>query len=119
MQGVLFSAQLPTYAPFRRNSSIRNHALLDVVPRLYDLNFHGIFRVAGTTKVAGTPDVPVSRLTMLFDRNSKRSARVQISNGDGSYEFKSVKRGPWFVIAFDHTGEYNAVIADNVFGEPM
>ncbi len=42
-----------------------------------------------------------------------------MSDASGVVEFLAVAKGPWAVVAFDHTGEYNAVIADNVFGEPM
>ena len=73
----------------------------------------------GSTAVAGTPDVPVSRRVGLFDRKSRRIAKETVSDAAGNYAFNNVASGPWFVVSFDHTGEYNAVIADNIYGEPM
>lgn len=118
-QGLIFSAPLPVYAPGRRDMSIRKDRWLDVVPRRYDLRFNGLFRVPGTTAVSGTPDVPVSRLVLLIDRRTKLCARMKMSNADGTYEFSPVAKGPWLVLAFDHTGEFNAVVADDILGEPM
>lgn len=118
-QGLIFATPLPTYAPGRRDMSIPYNSLLDVAPRLYDTRFGGMFRVLGTTAVAGTPDVPVSRLTLLVDKRTKLTAKMKMSNPDGSYAFERVGPGPWVVLAFDHTGEYNAVVADNIIGTPM
>lgn len=84
-----------------------------------NIRWGGLFRVPGTTAVAGTPDVPVSRIVGLFDRKSQRIAMETMSDPAGNYEFANVSYGPWFVASFDHTGEYNAVIADNIYGEPM
>lgn len=118
-QGVVLSTPLPTYAPGRRDMSVRHDRLLDVAPRLLDTRFGGLFRVPGTTAVAGTPDVPVSRLTLLIDKRTKLPAKIKMSNPDGTYVFEYVGLGPWVVLTFDHTGEYNAVVADNILGTPM
>ena len=48
-----------------------------------------------------------------------RLARTMLSDASGVYEFRMVGLGPWFVTGHDHTGEYNAVIADNIYGTPM
>ena len=116
---VFGAAPLPTYAPGRRNVSVRHDRNLDLTPGRFDMRFSGMFLVQGTTAVAGQPDVPVSRLTLLFDKTTKLPVRTKMSNADGTYRFDCVRYGPWSVIAFDHTGEYNAVIADNIYGEPM
>lgn len=79
----------------------------------------GLFKVAGTVAVAGTPDVPVSREVRLSRAKGGRLALSLFSDIAGNYQFSFVGRGPWVVTAHDHTGEYNAVIADNIFGEPM
>lgn len=56
---------------------------------------------------------------MLMHGRSKIIASMKMSESDGTYEFFPVAYGPWTVIAFDHTGEYNAVIADNIYGTLM
>ena len=68
--------------------------------------------------MAGTPDVPVTRRVRLYYVSGALVKEVW-SNPDGSYEFLAVAIGPWMVVANDHTGEYNAVIADNILGVPM
>ena len=75
-----------------------------------------MYRIFGTTSVAGTPDVPVSRLVVLCDKKTKLPVSQKVSDAGGEYEFQPMAQGPWFVVAFDHTGEYNAVIADNIYG---
>lgn len=87
--------------------------------KVHNTQWAGLFQVPGTVAVAGTPDVPVSRAVALFNKKSRRIAEVTVSDTAGNYVFRNVSRGPWFVLSFDHTGEYNAVIADNIYGEPM
>lgn len=85
-----------------------------------DLRLGGIYKVIGTTKVTGTPDIPVARRVRLYNLSSAGVlAKERWSNPDGSYEFRAIAKGPWFVVSHDHTGEYNAVVADNVTAEPM
>lgn len=85
----------------------------------FSLISSGMYRVRGSVAVAGAPDVMVSRLVVLFDERSKRPARSLLSSANGAYDFTYVGRGPWFIVSYDHTGEYNAVIASNNFGDPM
>lgn len=99
--------------------SVRHDRQLNLTLGSYDKRFSGMFLVRGTTAVAGQPDVPVSRLTLLIDKLTKLPVRKKMSSADGTYRFDCVRYGPWAVVAFDHTGEYNAVIADNIYGEPM
>jgi len=117
---LLFSASLATYAPGRRDMSVRHDQALDMRPRRTDMRIAGMYRLAGTTAVAGSPDVPVARLVRLYhSRFASFCARETLSAADGSWSFTCLDRGPWTVIAFDHTGEYNAVVAANILGEPM
>ena len=117
--GVIGSPLLAIYAPGRRNMSIRHDQIVGARPGTCDTRTGGTFKVRATTAVAGSPDVPVSRRAALICKAPLLIARVAMSDASGVVEFLAVAKGPWAVVAFDHTGEYNAVIADNVFGEPM
>ena len=87
---------------------------------LSDSRFSGRYKIEGTVKVSGTPDIPVVRRVRLYHNTMACIlARETWSAADGSYEFSGVVIGPWFVTAHDHTGEYNAVIADNILGTPL
>lgn len=118
-QGLIGNFLLPTYAPGRRNMSFRHDRFWPDQFSRIDLRWGGLFNVPGTTEVAGNPDVPVKRRVVLFDAVTRLPARSLVSDASGAYVFNNVARGPWFVVSFDHTGEYNAVIADNIYGVPM
>lgn len=80
----------------------------------------GNYRITGTTKVKGTPDVPASRRVLLCDQLSGRVVRSQWSvAGTGAYAFERIRMGTFFVASFDHTGVHNAVIASSVIPEAM
>lgn len=87
--------------------------------KVFSVVWSGMYRVRGSTAVAGTPDVMVSRLVVLFDERSKYPVRSLFSNADGTYDFTYVGRGPWSIVSYDHTGEYNAVISSNIIGNRM
>ncbi len=123
MSGALIFPGFTTHAPgkalFSAGSLKRGVSLLPG-HRVLDMRFGGVYVVRGTTAIAGAPDVPVARRVRLYHRERAAFMAKEVwSSQDGSYEFRSVARGPWFVTAHDHTGEYNAVIADNIVGEPM
>ena len=100
--------------------AIHKRIVTPLPTRRNDTQFGGPFRVQGTVAIAGTPDVPVSRMVGLFDKRTKRIVRSAWSDPTtGAYTFNYVAYGPWTVISWDHTGEYNAVPADNIFGEAM
>ena len=80
----------------------------------------GGYHLAGTVKVDGTPDIPVSRRVWLFDHDGARIVRELWSDPlTGAYDFTHIAHRPYFVIAFDHTNNFRAVIADRVLPEPM
>lgn len=81
----------------------------------------GVGRINGTVKVAGTPPAPVRRRVRLFDRRAGRLVRETWSDSaTGAYEFADLAIGREFtVVAYDHTGTHNAVIADPLEAEPM
>lgn len=119
--GIIFPVLMPTFAPGRRASWLPRVSNVPVpVPLGYfDQQFGGGYFVPGTVAVAGTPDVMVERMVVLFDKATKLPRRAMMSSPDGVYNFRNVGIGPWFVIGFDHTNEYNAVVSDNITGEPM
>lgn len=72
----------------------------------------GKYRVAGTTKVEGSPKLPVSRRVRLHDQLTGRLVRELWSTaGTGAYSFDNIKAGVYYVVALDHTHVNNAVIA--------
>ncbi len=117
---ALYGATVITFAPGRRNLSTLHVRLLLGGPLAQkDQQNGGTYKVIGTVAIAGTPDVMVERHVVLYDVRTRRPGRTVISSRDGAYAFYNVRLGPWFVVSFDHTAEYNAVIADNQYGIPM
>jgi hypothetical protein len=88
---------------------------------ILDLEDGGAFKVLGTTKNKNLPsDLPVSRLVRLHDAVSGRVVRAQWSEaGTGNYAFERIRAGVFYVASFDHTGEFNGVIATGVASEAM
>lgn len=83
--------------------------------------FCGAGRIAGTVKVDSTPDYPVWRRVRLFDRRDNRLVRETWSSSEtGAYSFEGINPArTYVVIAYDHTGVFNAEIRDNVTPEAM
>ena len=81
----------------------------------------GAGRIAGTVKVDSTPDYPVWRRVRLFDRRDNRLVRETWSNPvTGAYSFDYINPARLYVvIAYDHTGIFNAEIRDSVTPEAM
>jgi hypothetical protein len=86
-----------------------------------DAYFGGAARVVGTTSVEGTPsNVPVSRRVRLHDQKTGRLVRETWSADTGAYAFERVRADLLFyVVSFDHTGQYTGVIETDVVPEPM
>lgn len=91
-------------------------ALLKPLPfRLFDVNHGGRGRIAGVVTREGTPnDIPVSRRVRLHREVDGLLIReVWSSPVDGSYTFDFIlETQQYYVVSFDHTEFYNAVIAD-------
>lgn len=81
----------------------------------------GAGRIAGTVKLDSTPDYPVWRRVRLFDRRDNRLVREAWSDPvTGAYSFEYINPGrTYVVIAYDHTGVFNAEIRDSVTPEAM
>mgnify|MGYP000862448990 CR=1 FL=1 len=83
-----------------------------------DVEHGGRGRVAGTTKNVGAPDYPVSRRVRLLRKRDGLLARECWSDAGGNYLFDKVRHDREYVVmAHDHTGLYNAVVADTVTPE--
>ncbi len=86
---------------------------------IYDLGGRG--RISGTVRNSGTPDFPVWRRVRLLCKRDGRLIRETWSDPvTGAYEFLWIAEGlRYFVVAHDHTGQYNAEISDDIMPEPM
>lgn len=80
-----------------------------------DVQDGGPGRIAGTVAVDASPDVPVRRRVRLFHRESGRLVRETWSDATtGAYEFAGLAIAEYFVLAHDHTAEFNAVVKDAI-----
>lgn len=81
----------------------------------------GLLQITGTTKLIGSPtNLPVRRRVRLHDQRSGRVVQEMWSNAaTGSYSFKNLRPGTYYVTAFDHTGAYGGVIETDITPEPM
>lgn len=85
-----------------------------------DLLDGGPYRITGTTKNTGTPDIPVRRRVRLHDQLTGRAFREVWSDATtGAYSFDRIRFGTFYVTAFDHTGQFSGVIETDVTPEPM
>ena len=76
---------------------------------------------AGTTKNIGAPsDLPVRRRVRLHDQPTGQVVREVWSDPvTGQYQFHYLREGTYFVLVFDHTGQYGAQVeADIVLPVP-
>lgn len=83
-------------------------------------SYAGLSRIVGTTKVTGTPDAPVRRRVRLHLQATGAVVRDAWSDPtSGAYEFGWIKVETYYVVAFDHTLQFNGVIESDVTPEPM
>ena len=72
--------------------------------------------IAGT--VLDIQAQPVSRRVRVHERATGRIVREAWSDADGKYRFTDLDtRRAFYVMAFDHTLQQNAVVSDNVHSE--
>jgi hypothetical protein len=82
-----------------------------------DQIYGGRGQISGTVTVA---DQPAVRHVLLLLRKSHLVVAATWSAPDGSYKFDWIdERLTYTVLAHDYTGQYNAVVADNVTPEPI
>lgn len=81
--------------------------------------FWGYGLIYGTVKADGTPDYPVSRKVQLLREIDGRCIDETWSNSTtGYYEFRYIDPTlKYTVVAFDYTGSFLAVVADNITPE--
>jgi len=87
----------------------------------YDSQFGGTGTITDTvTKKALPANAPLHRRVLLMDQRSQVVFRETWSDAaTGAYTFPGVKTGvPYTVLAYDYTGQYRAVIADNILATP-
>ena len=78
----------------------------------------------GTATLTGTvknfPAQPVARRVILIDERSGRVIRETVSDPlTGAYTFSELlPQNKYTVLAYDHTGVFSAVIADNLSATP-
>ena len=85
-----------------------------------NVNWGGNLKIAGTVKKQGSPNQPVYRRVVLHDQQTGLVVQSQWSNPvTGAYSFNRIKAGVYYVVSFDHTGNFRAVIADGQVPEAM
>lgn len=86
---------------------------------LHSIWHSGTGRISGTVKEAGTPDHAVKRRVRLHRKIDGMMLFETWSKPDGTYLFENLMIQPYYVVAFDHTGNYNGVIKDSIIPELM
>ena len=94
---------------------------IGTIHRTPDVGFDsGPLQIIGTTKNTGTPPTPVRRRVRLHEQSSGRLVREVWSDATtGAYSFTGLRLTTYYVVSFDHTNTFAAVIADNLTPEPM
>lgn len=99
-----------------------NPVFLPMMIGAASLNFSGEFQTpAGTTKKVGTPsNTPFRSRVVLHDQSSFAPVLQTVSNQvDGAWQFVGIRPGKYYVVAFDHTGEYGGVVETDLVAERM
>lgn len=88
---------------------------------VFDAIHGGNGRVSGTTKVKGTPNVPVHRRVRLHRDVDGLMIREQWSNPvTGAYSFDNINTAyKYTVVTYDYEHNFRAVIADNLTPDLM
>lgn len=91
-----------------------------------DLQDFGLYRIPNPRWVkekALPANIPLRRRVQLYNQRDRRLVRETWSDAvTGDYAFDYIRGGDgstYFVVGFDHTGQYRGVIADNLTPEPM
>ena len=104
-----------TVMPLNPNTTLPNQPVVFT----YDPD-RGTASLTGTTKNLGSPNQPVWRRVQLIEERSGRVLREVWSDPvTGVYTFSEIRPQIKFsVVAYDHTGVFRAVIADNLEATP-
>ena len=80
--------------------------------------FHGgpYSTAPGTTKRTGVPtNTPTRARVVLHDQQTFTPIREVWSDPQtGAYQFKNLRAGTFYVVSFDHTGQYNGEVVTGV-----
>lgn len=77
----------------------------------------GAYRLSGVVTSSGAP---VSRRVRLFAQTSGRMVRETWSSAvTGAYSFDGIRAGTFFVLAHDHTGQFDPEAKADLQSEPM
>jgi hypothetical protein len=70
----------------------------------------------GSVAKIGTPNAPGRYRVCLHEQASGRVMRPAFwtAAGTGEYRFHGLRAGVYFVVAFDHTGQYNGVVTTDI-----
>ena len=83
----------------------------------------GRYRTYGTVELAGTPNLLLRRRVELWNQRDKRMVRETWSDATtGAWSFDHIRGGDgtrYSAVTYDHTGQKQAVIADNLKLEAM
>lgn len=82
--------------------------------------FYGRGSLTGTVKNLGSPNQPVRRRVQLIHEKTGFVIRETLSDAvTGEYTFSEISpQGTYSVVAYDHTGTFRAVVADNLTATP-
>ena len=106
---------LPTaIALVRVTTPTLNFRLFPTHIKLADMYHGGTGTITGTVKDKGTPDTPVVRRVRLHRKVDGMLVRETWSAADGTYTFYRMAAQLYYVVSHDHTGNFNAVIKDNI-----
>lgn len=98
----------------RHAQGLRRAARLGRVVRR-DAVFGGALQIVGTTANRASPaNVPVSRRVVLLEQRSHVVVAQVWSDAAGNYAFANVRDGVYYAVGFDHTGQFNGVVATDL-----
>lgn len=99
-----------------------NYHMYAVVPIKVDVVDGGLYRISGTVKEKALPaNTPLRRRVRLHrELDGRLLAETWSDEVTGNYSFDYIRvDAKYFVVSFDYTNYYRAVIADNLTPEPM
>lgn len=73
--------------------------------------------ISGTVKESGSPAAPVVRRVRLYRKVDGLLVRETWSDAAGNYSFPNIAVQLYYVLSFDHLGNYNAVVKDSITPE--
>lgn len=104
--------KVPTYVATEKKTKKVSPVLLQKVYHI------GPGRIVGTVKESHLPsDIPLARRVRLYRKADGVLVDEVWSDTLGNYAFTNIAIQKYYVVAFDHTNTYNAVIKDSITPE--